>query len=216
MLTVSNLDKAFGEKQILRSFSYEFPAQGVFCLFGPSGCGKTTLLRIVAGLEQPDAGTVQCEGRLSMVFQEDRLLPWMTAEKNIFITNDQLTSHDVQLLLHEMGLQHEGDKYPAELSGGMKRRIAIARALAYPSDILILDEPFRGLDRVIRDQIMEKIRMLSQKELVLLVTHDLEEAFLLSDRILFLEGKPIQVGNTLDLKGKTSYQRKEALQEFSS
>ena len=99
MLTVSNLDKAFGEKQILRSFSYEFPAQGIFCLFGPSGCGKTTLLRIMAGLEQPDAGTVQCDGRLSMVFQEDRLLPWMTAEKNIFITNDPHTNAPHNMIL---------------------------------------------------------------------------------------------------------------------
>ncbi len=214
MLAVTGLQKNFGEKEILRGFSFQFPDQGICCLFGPSGCGKTTLLRILAGLERPDAGKIHRKGELSVVFQEDRLLPWMTAAENIRIVRSTLTKIDVDRALAAVGLSGEGDKFPYELSGGMKRRVAIARALAYGGDILLLDEPFRGLDSAVKNLIIEQIRIQSKKKTVVLVTHDREEALFLSDIILFLKGPPLQITDTTELKGKNLCQRKELCRMF--
>mgnify|MGYP002797540721 FL=1 len=216
MLTVTGINKNFGKKEILRGFSYQFPDQGIICLFGPSGCGKTTLMRIFAGLESPDSGDVtHCE-KLSMVFQEDRLLPLFTAEENIRIPCGSLTKEDAERFLSAVGLSGEGDKYPHELSGGMKRRVAIARALAYGGDIMLLDEPFRGLDRTVKELVMQQVLAQSREKLVLLVTHDREEAFLLSDTILFLQGGPLHITDALTLSGKSPSERDKLLRESLS
>ncbi len=215
MLAVTMLGKCFGEREILREFTYQFPEKGVCCLFGPSGCGKTTLLRILAGLEAPDSGEILREGKLSMVFQEDRLLPWMTAAENIRLVRGTLTESDAERAFASVGLSGEGGKFPQELSGGMKRRVAIARALAYGGDILLLDEPLRGLDLQIKKQVMEQIRIQSRERTVVLVTHDREEAVFLSDTILFLKGDPMQITASMDLKGKDFAQRRELLTVFS-
>ena len=124
--------------------SLALPEKGFCAITGRSGRGKTTLLYLIAGLYEPDRGSIQRNGEtISMVFQEDRLLPWETAAQNAAIAS---TREIAAKLLTELGLGAELDKYPRELSGGMKRRVSIARALAAKADVYIMDEPFKGLD----------------------------------------------------------------------
>ncbi|HPU59111.1 MAG TPA: ATP-binding cassette domain-containing protein, partial [Candidatus Avimonas sp.] len=147
-MAVSLIDVSYsydGQKKVLDGFSFEFPEKGAVCLMGPSGCGKTTLLRILAGLERPQRGTVEgISGKKpSYVFQENRLLPWLTAVENVAVAAAGENKHsEAESLLKRMGLAGSEHKYPKELSGGMKKRVSIARALAAKGDFLILDEPF--------------------------------------------------------------------------
>ena len=167
-----DVSKSFSGKPVIENFSLELPEHGVVGLSGPSGCGKTTLLRLLAGLENPDGGSIEGITGLtvSMVFQEDRLLPWLTALENIALI---LADHAAaQVWLDKVQLADYGNHYPAELSGGMKRRLALARALAKTSDLLILDEPFTGMDDVLKQSMINLIREDAQKRPVLLVSHD--------------------------------------------
>ena len=143
---IDHVRKQFGDRQVLTDASVRIASGERVCLFGASGCGKTTLLRIICGLEKPDVGRVEIpEGaRLACHFQEDRLLPWRTVAENLtLVTGDAAAS---QAWLDKMQLSDAAGLYPDELSGGMRRRVSLARALAYDSDILILDEPLRELD----------------------------------------------------------------------
>ncbi len=178
VMELKGISKAFGEKQVLRELYLSAPEGEVTAIMGPSGCGKTTLLRIVMGLEKPDSGEVAgLQGcRISAVFQEDRLLSRLTAEGNLrFVAETEAQRAQIPALLEEMGLARETE--PAEtFSGGMKRRLAIARALLAEYDLLVLDEPFRGLDGETRGQVMEAVRRRTAGKTVLMVTHDEEEA----------------------------------------
>lgn len=143
-MKITNLSKRFGDKVVLDRFNAEF-GDGITLLTGPSGCGKTTLLHIIAGLIPADSGSI--EGRpekIGLMFQEDRLLPWLTALDNIRIVCDN--EEEARRYLKAVELENEEKSRPAALSGGMRRRIAFARALAYKADLLLLDEPFKGMD----------------------------------------------------------------------
>lgn len=171
MLNIDRVSFDYGDTPILSNVSFSLPSKGIFCFTGPSGCGKTTLLRLIAGLETPKAGTIVRPNGLtvSMVFQENRLLPWLTAEENVaLVCND---SARVREALEAVSLLEERQKYPHELSGGMQRRVAIARAIAYNGDILILDEPFTGLDEELCRTIAQKLSCQFSDRLILLVTH---------------------------------------------
>lgn len=194
------------ERPVLEDFSLELPERGAVCLFGPSGCGKTTLLHILAGLTRPDAGIVTgTEGkRLSMVFQEDRLLPWLTAAQNVALAlpgsavlpkREELAA--ARSLLDQMGLGEAAEQKPDQLSGGMRRRVAIARALACQGELLLLDEPFKGLDGVVKDRVIHQIARMKGEALVLFVTHDLQEAQALADRTLRFSGPPLSLEETI-------------------
>ena len=174
MITVKNLKKSFGDKVLFDNYSLTLPDKGTFYITGPSGSGKTTLLRIIAGLDSDFDGTVKADGVISYVFQENRLIPSLTAYENVFevCQNKETAVH----MLSRVGLSGEYDKYPAELSGGMNRRAAIARALAYKHDILLLDEPFTALDGEIKNTVISLIKEFESDRLVLLVSHDETEA----------------------------------------
>lgn len=167
MLELSHVGKSFGPKTILQDCSACF-SRGIYAVTGPSGAGKTTLLRIIAGLEK-HTGTVTGAGRISYLFQEPRLFPWYTAEENVAIVSDDNTAHT---LLTAVGLKREYLAYPSQLSGGMQRRVALARALAAPFDTLLLDEPFAGLDEKTAQSVLSLIWENAQGKTVLLVTHD--------------------------------------------
>lgn len=141
-LRAENITKRFGEKLVLDNISCIFD-DGIFCVTGPSGCGKTTLLRIIAGLEIPDSGVVSETGKISVMFQEDRLFPWMTAVENASAGSD---SASAEKALRALGLEQSFRDFPETMSGGMRRRVALARAVAAGGDLLLLDEPFNGLD----------------------------------------------------------------------
>ena len=174
MIVIKNLKKSFDKNVIFDGFDLTLEDKGAYSLSGPSGCGKTTLLRIICGLDTDYSGEVSVSGKISYVFQENRLLPNATAYENVFtVCGDKEKS---LFLLGEVGLSDALDKYPSELSGGMNRRVAIARALAYPHDILLLDEPFTALDPDIKSKITELIKKNEKDRLVVLITHDAEEA----------------------------------------
>lgn len=175
-LTLQNIRKSYGDHVVLDGLSHVFPEGTVTCVTGRSGCGKTTLLRLVAGLEQPDAGEILGvpEGGISMVFQEDRLPPRLTAAGCIRCVLKKAPDREARIddALCALGLSEEADKPVAEFSGGMRRRVALARALLYPSPLVLLDEPFKGLDAVTRERAVAFARPLLAGRTVLLVTHD--------------------------------------------
>ncbi len=199
-LTVEGLCKAYGEKRVLEDFSLVLPERGVATFFGPSGCGKTTLLHLLAGLLTPERGQIMGrEGHIvSMVFQEDRLLPWCTVEENLCLVNPNLSRAEVRERLERVGLEGARGQYPEELSGGMRRRAAFARALAYGGDVLLLDEPFKGQDRMVKERLFAETAAFAQRGLVLLITHDPEEAALLSWQVYLFSGPPLTLERRLD------------------
>ena len=184
-----HVDFSYGPLRVLENVSLSFPETGVVCLSGPSGCGKTTMLRLLAGLERPERGRIDGIGerKTAAVFQEDRLLPWMTARDNVAVAlpGDWKQNRErAEQALSDVGLAENLLAYPADLSGGMKRRVAIARALAAQADLLLLDEPFTGIDPALRDRIAALLRQQAEQALLVLVTHIEEEARLLGARIL--------------------------------
>lgn len=191
-IALSHVWKSFGGQAVLSDFSLALPAQGVVALCGPSGCGKTTLLRLIAGLEKPDGGTVSAPDglRISMAFQEDRLLPWFTALQNIAVAAPKA---DAAHWLERVGLGRAMQKLPEELSGGMRRRVAIARALAYGGELFLLDEPFKALDDAARGAMIACVMRAIRGRLAVLVTHELTEAASMADTVLLLDGPPLRV-----------------------
>lgn len=191
-MELKHITLRYGDKTVLEDFSLTLPEKGILCLSGPSGCGKTTLLRVLCGLETPESGTVVGAVKTAAVFQEDRLLPWFTVEKNLTAVAGMSREAALEWL-RRMGLEQEGGSKPDDLSGGMRRRVAIARALGAESGLLLLDEPFTGLDAAVRERIYPFIRSAAEQKPVILVTHHPEEAELLGARILRLDGPPLRV-----------------------
>lgn len=188
VMELNGIGKRFGEKEVLRGLTVTIPEGEVTALMGASGCGKTTLLRILMGLETADSGTITglAGRRISAVFQEDRLLLRLTAEGNLrFVAETEAQRREIMPLLAEMGLAEERGA-AADFSGGMKRRLAIARALLAEYDLLLLDEPFRGLDGETRARVMDAVRRRSAGKTVLLVTHDEAEAHAWTERVIRL------------------------------
>ena len=185
-INIENLQKSFGDQQVLKNFNHTFADGKIYCLFGPSGCGKTTLLHIMTGILPFDRGTITGleNKKIAVVFQEDRLLPWLTAEENIeFVLADKKHRGETHLspgdYLDIVGLREFKEYLPHRLSGGMARRVALARAFAYQGQILLLDEPFKGIDDATKENIMDF--MLQNKEnnkeqIIIFTTHNLEEA----------------------------------------
>ncbi len=177
-VTVKNLRKFFGDKAVFRDFSHTFPQGKTTCVMGPSGCGKTTLLNLLLGLELPDSGEISgMEGkRKSAVFQEDRLCESNGAVSNLRLVNPSLSRRQAEAMLSELGLSDSLRQPVREFSGGMKRRVAILRALCADWDILLADEPFRGLDRAGKERVLEYFQQKTAGRTVILVTHDPDEA----------------------------------------
>ena len=175
-LELREVSKAYGDNAVLVRFSHAFPAGRVTAVEGRSGCGKTTLLRLIAGLEPPDAGRITGVpgGGLSMVFQEDRLPPQLTAAGCLRAVLKRTPERDRRIddALRALGLDDALDQPVSEFSGGMRRRVALARALLYPSELVLMDEPFKGLDADTRARAVAFARPLLAGRTVLLVTHD--------------------------------------------
>jgi NitT/TauT family transport system ATP-binding protein len=169
----------------------------VVALVGPSGCGKTTLLRIIVGLDRDFDGGVKlpAHGRLGMVFQEPRLLPWRTVEQNVRLAAPRVSEAALTALLTTLGLTEHRRHYPGELSLGLARRVALARAFAIEPDLLVLDEPFVSLDAALAERLRaELIELVSRRPTTtLLVTHSIEEALGLADRVFLLSASPARV-----------------------
>ena len=212
----SGIDKRFGDTQVLHAVDLEVEPGTIVALLGPSGCGKTTLLRILAGLERPDAGTVVVGGRditsvpperrnVGMVFQDWALFPHMTVERNVgygIPKRDPDRRQRIDDALALVGLTGLGDRLPATLSGGQQQRVALARALAPRPSVLLLDEPFSNLDTSLRVQVRAEVHALLAGLGItsVFVTHDQDEAFVLGDHVAVMsEGRIVQAARPAEL-----------------
>jgi len=193
IIFADHISKSYNEIPVLSDFSLRLPEHGIIGLSGPSGCGKTTFLHIMAGLIEPDSGSITglAGKKTGVVFQEDRLLPWLTAQENIdlIVKNSTLT----QQWLDAIQLSDKADSYPSELSGGMKRRLALARALAFDCDLLLMDEPFQGLDDMLKETLYPLVRDAALTKPVVMVSHDITELNNLADQVYQAAGTPMTV-----------------------
>ncbi|MFL5065999.1 MAG: ABC transporter ATP-binding protein [Xanthobacteraceae bacterium] len=215
-LAVSALNKRFGELDVLRGITLEVERGEFIALVGPSGCGKTTFLRIVAGLEPATSGEVLLDGRAvrapggdrGFVFQSENLLPWRTVLANALIGPEiagQVGAVERQRtldLLKLVGLDGFEDYYPRQLSGGMRQRVNLARALAINPEVLLMDEPFSALDAQTREIMQtELLRIWNQgRKTVLFVTHQIDEAVFLADRVLVFGRRPGRIVETIEVR----------------
>jgi NitT/TauT family transport system ATP-binding protein len=188
-IKITGLSKSFGENHVLKDLNLTFPGKEITCIMGPSGCGKTTLLNILMGLTRPDKGIVEgIPKSKSAVFQEDRLCQSFNAVSNVRLVCDKRVD-DAKIISHleRVGLKDSCKKPVRELSGGMKRRVAIVRAILAPSEILFLDEPFKGLDDETKKATMEYVKENIVGKTVIMVTHNIEEVRALKGSLLLLE-----------------------------
>jgi len=210
MLEFINVTKSFGSRIILENISFRLENNRILAILGPSGIGKTTILRIAAGTLRPDSGEVRSDRqRIGFVFQEPRLLPWRTALANVTLVlknNKALTNKEqaekAAAMLKRLGLQGFAHYYPAQLSGGMRQRVALARAFVLEPDLLLLDEPFSGLDLGLKSSLQQMLLELLawHPTDMLYVTHEPHDAVLLADQAIVLAGEPgrITAGMELD------------------
>lgn len=185
MIEIKNLSFAYDENKVIRNFSAMFKKGERVCIKGESGKGKTTLLRLICGLEKPESGTISFleNEKVGVVFQSDVLLPWKTALENVSIVSDKACA---EKWLCAFSLSDSLNKYPFELSGGMCRRVALARAVAFEPDVLVLDEAFKGLDSALKGEIMDLIKNRFSKRTVIFTSHDETEVASFATRIIEL------------------------------
>jgi iron(III) transport system ATP-binding protein len=221
MLDLEDVSLHFGDNAVVKDVSFDVREGEMLCLLGPSGCGKTSTLRLIAGLDRPDAGKIRINGQtvssrqklvpphkrdIGLLFQDFALFPHLTVSENIAYGLSSLDRHEtlcrMDELLERTQLRQHADKYPHMLSGGEQQRVALARALAPQPNLLLLDEPFSGLDTMLREQMGEET-LSTLKELGItsvMVTHDPEEALTTADRIVLMdEGNVVQIGTPTEL-----------------
>ncbi len=200
MVKMTAIGKSFDGLKVFDNFSIGFLEDKITVILGPSGCGKTTLLNILAGLVKPDRGTVGSLDTVSYLFQEPRLLPWLTVWDNVaLVLRDKLPDAEIQsrveYYLRATGVSDYARFYPAGLSGGLRQRAAIARAFVYEMPLLLMDEPFKSLDIKTRYQLIEVLLELWRQKprTIITVTHDPQEAVMLGDQIVILSQKPVRI-----------------------
>lgn len=205
IISIENLFLTRGENKIFSDFSLFIKENERVAVLAHSGIGKTTLLDCIAGLVPKEAGSVKAPKRLSYLFQEPRLLPWCSLEKNVLLPISGILSgkeaeERTEFFLSQVGLLEKKASLPAKTSGGEKQRCAIARAFAFPSSVLLMDEAFQSQDFSLRLKLMQLMEKLleNEKRTLVLVTHDVREALCLADRIILLGKRPVEV--ELDIK----------------
>ena len=202
-LSIAIREKRFGDGPALfEDFKLDVAAGSVVALLGPSGVGKSSLVRMVAGIDSAFEGTILIDGVPAadapppgLVFQDPRLLPWLSAIDNVRASDAKMSRATALAALERVGLAERGEAFPHQLSGGMQRRVALARALAVNAELLLLDEPFVSLDRLLADEMQGLVAGLvaAERPTVLLVTHLAEDAARLADRVIVLTGRPARI-----------------------
>lgn len=196
MIELKDLSFSYNEKEVLKGLCHIFPDSGILAIMGESGEGKTTLLRLLSGLERPTQGSiVHTHSKVAVAFQEPRLIPWLNCRENLnfVLSKEAKETNIVTKLLREFELEDSEKKLPNELSGGMKQRLSLARALAADADLLLLDEPFSALDAARKERIAALIKSANPNGLTIVVTHDRHDAALLGAKVLTLKAAPISV-----------------------
>lgn len=189
-IVVTGLTKSYGDKTVLQGVSYTFKQGGSYCIMAPSGYGKTTLLHILMGLQQPDSGTVSglAASRMAPVFQENRLCNNLSVGANLRLTlHTPLEDAQLEACLAALGLPNSLHTPVHQLSGGMQRRVAIARALCSGGDVLLMDEPFKGLDKELKEKVMAYVKQAVQHKTMIWVTHDEAESASMGAQVVPLE-----------------------------
>ena len=219
-LAIKNLSKSYSGIPVFYDFNIEIKVNNITCILGPSGIGKTTLLNIICGLTSPDNGDISdFKGKtFSYIFQEPRLLRWKTVYENIFFVLKDIFSYEKSKMITDkiidiVGLNNFKDYYPDKISGGMAQRVSIARAFAYPSQILLMDEPFKSLDIKLKEKLIGSFFYLWEmdKRTVIFVTHDIDEAAYLGDEIFILsETRPANIKKQV----KIDATQKERLEDY--
>jgi len=215
MLQINNLNKKYDELLVLEDINLEIADSEFICLLGPSGCGKTTLLRIVAGLEQATTGSITLNNQtvtstntcIGMVFQEYALFPWRNILDNAIFglemkgVDKETARTKTRKYLRPLGLEQFEKSYPHELSGGMKQRVAILRALLIKPEVLLMDEPFGALDAQTRNQLQTELLKIwnKDKKTVLFVTHSVDEAVYLADRVIIFSNRPGKIRKMIEI-----------------
>ena len=206
-LRVEQVSLSFGATKVFEQLSVSIEPGEFVAVVGPSGCGKTTLLNLLSRFIKPTSGLVECVGRVRMVYQSDSLFPWQTVRENIalglrHIADQNEVQRQLEAMLRLIKLEGFGEHYPHQLSGGMRQRVELARALIGDTDILLLDEPFSSLDYLTRIRMRNELaRMLAElPRTVVLVTHDIEEAAQLADRIIVLSQRPATVTSEFEIE----------------
>jgi ABC-type nitrate/sulfonate/bicarbonate transport system ATPase subunit len=199
-LQLTDVGRAFGSTVVYEGLDLSIARHEFVAIVGPSGCGKTTLLNLLSGFDKPSTGTIERQGQARTVYQQGGLFPWLTAGQNILlgmrhVRNEAEQKRQLAELLELIHLDGFADHYPHQLSGGMKQRVEIARALASDADILLLDEPFSALDYLTRLRMRRELERLMQERArtVVFVTHDVEEAAHLADRVVVLTARPARI-----------------------
>ncbi len=196
MLKVENINQSFGHLQVLKDISFTVNDDEIVAIIGPSGCGKSTLLNIIAGLQKPATGTVcNSSDKIAFMFQDDRLLPWLSVYDNIKVVNDNINNGVISKLIEDVGLSGFENYKPEQISGGMKKRCAIARAFYYDSKLLLMDEAFQGLDYCLRQEMVKMLMCVwnDNKKSVLFITHEIDEALTVASRIVVLSDRPTTI-----------------------
>lgn len=211
-IIVQDLAKNFGDLKVLDGVSFKVMEGEFLSILGPSGCGKTTLLFIIQGFIRQTGGAIDVDGKTGIVFQEDDLFPWKTVKGNIEIGpvsaggSEEEINEKTKKLLKEFDLIGFSENYPHQISGGMKKRVSVARCLANDPNIVLLDEPFSSLDYLTRMKVHDFVSgVLKKKITTVLVTHDIDEALKLSDRILVLSGRPARIKGIIKPGNNTSF-----------
>jgi NitT/TauT family transport system ATP-binding protein len=229
-LEFDRVTKSFGDVPVVRETSLAIEPNSLVVFLGPSGCGKTTMMRMIGGLDMPSSGVIRLEGvpvagpgrRTGMVFQSYSSFPWLTVAGNIDFGmqyRDDLTAAErrdrVKHYLKLIGLEDFAATYPSRISGGMRQRLAIARTLAAGSAVLLMDEPFGALDALTREKLQVELRQIQMREAktIIFVTHDVEEAVFLADRIIMLSSRPASVVADMNVAGILGKSRPLAIRE---
>ena len=190
MVEFQNVYKSFNNKRILENFSYKFTSPGLYAIVGDSGKGKTTLLRLISHLDTPDRGAIKGSRSIAYSFQEYRLFDNLTVEENISLVSFRKPSPNDYITIEEhlkrLSLWDDRNKYPEELSGGMKQRVSLIRAFVSPTEVLLLDEPTKELDEALVDIVVEIIQEISKKKLVILALHSTDFAKKIGAQIIEL------------------------------
>lgn len=197
MIELSNAFFSYGEADVLENISLKIEKGEHIAIMGKSGSGKTTLVKAIAGLLKAKSGEVLVKTeKIAYVFQEPRLLPWLSALENVMfvLAENEADTEKASELLEELELEGASEKLPSELSGGMQQRVSIARALAFGADVLILDEPFSALDEKLKEKTISLIKKRAADIALIFVTHDICDARALCDKIYYIEDKHLNQG----------------------
>lgn len=220
MLKVKNVSKTYPKTKlnVISGMSFVVNPSEIVMITGPSGCGKTTLLNIISGSMTGYDGNINGSfKKIGYVFQEDRLLEWKTVFQNIRLVAPKEDENRAMRIIAAVGLKGFESYYPKDLSGGMRQRCSIARALYYGADMLLLDEPFKSLDSKLRRELLELVNKIrnQEKTSVLFVTHDLEEALKIGDRILILTKRPARIAKEIKISQRFEQRNLDSLHFYT-